>query len=322
MPDVPIVNRATVAAPKDYTLPQSQEILLKAVRAELDGTNAAGSFLPALQLVSNNGDVMFTAVLTSTPIVAGGSASVSWFPLKKQTTGAPAPSPNPLGTLFAWYDFADTTTITLDGSNNIQTIKDKTGNGHDASQAIAGQRPSQSTLNALNCGIFVSAHPDVLVSGGWPTILNQPFTIALVWTQSIASSANYQPGPVGGDDTQVPQGIPILFDNFNNTSLAMEQGAGTILVSQAAPYTQQQATLTYNAASSTFRLNGVSHAGSVDSSFSNNIALGASHYPNHTPGIVQQMDGKLGEVLVYNSALTAAQLTAVESYLKTKWATP
>lgn len=80
MPDVPIVNRAMVTAPKDYVLPQGQEILLKAVRAEIDGTGAGGSYLPALQLISDAGDVMWTAVQTGNTIAAGGTQSVSWFP--------------------------------------------------------------------------------------------------------------------------------------------------------------------------------------------------------------------------------------------------
>lgn len=80
MADTPIVNRATVTAPKDYTLPQSQEILLKAVRADIDGTGAAGSFLPALQLLSSDGVVMWTAVDPALSVAAGASASVTWFP--------------------------------------------------------------------------------------------------------------------------------------------------------------------------------------------------------------------------------------------------
>lgn len=87
MPDVPIVNRASVTAPKDYTLPQSQEIILKAVKADIDGTGAGGTWLPALQLVSNNGDVMWTACDTSSPQAAGGSVTVTWFP-GVRTTGA------------------------------------------------------------------------------------------------------------------------------------------------------------------------------------------------------------------------------------------
>lgn len=80
MADLPIVNRAMVTAPKDYTLPQSQEIILKCVRATIDGSGAAGSFLPALQLVSNNGDVMWTAINASQTVTAGGSVNVTWFP--------------------------------------------------------------------------------------------------------------------------------------------------------------------------------------------------------------------------------------------------
>lgn len=140
MPDVPIVNRATITAPKDYTLPQSQEILLKSVRADIDGTGAAGSFLPALQLLSSDGLVMWTAVDTSSPQAAGVSASVTWFPGVKSggftpTSGTGVP---PAGNLDGYvFNTANQTvtgighsdrtnllvqgnTITLDGFTSIQ----------------------------------------------------------------------------------------------------------------------------------------------------------------------------------------------------------
>lgn len=318
MPDVPIVNRTTTAAPKDYTLPQSQEILLKAVRAEFDGTGAATSFLPALQLVSDAGDVMFTAVLTSTSVAAGGSASVSWFPLKKLTAGSPAPSPNPLGTLWGWWDFSDTTTITLDGSSKIQTIKDKTGNGHDLSQGTAANRPAESTLNGLNCGIFNSAHPDVLTGGSWTPNLAQPFTVAIVYTQSVGGANNYLPGPFGGP-TVVAE--PVIFENNLGSSVNAQVGSSSISTALASPFTQQLVVVIYDGASSHLRLNSADKLGTVDGNAMTDTALGASHFPARPP-LVEQLDGKIGECLVYSGHLTAAQLSAVESYLKTKWATP
>lgn len=318
MPDVPIVNRATAAAPKDYTLPQSQEILIKAVRAEFDGTGAAGPFLPALQLVSNNGDVMFTAVLTSASVAAGGSASVSWFPLKKSIAGAPAPSPNPLGTLWGWWDFSDTTTITLDGSSKILEIKDKTGNGHNLTQGTAANRPAESTLNGLNCGLFNSAAPTVLTGGSWQPNLAQPFTVAIVYTQSRGGAANYLPGPFGGP-TVVPE--PVIFEDTNGLNVNMQDGSGSIATSLASPFTQQCIVCIYDAAGSHLRVNGTDKLGTVDGNAMTDTALGASHFPARPP-LVEQLDGKIGECLVYQGHLTAAQLSAVESYLKTKWATP
>lgn len=109
MADVPIVNRSMVAAPKNYQLPQGQEILLKAVRAEIDGTAAGGSYLPALQLVSDAGDVMWTAVDTSNAQAAGGTQSVSWFPgLGGQQIALPLPGQilQGYGGAFAAADFS------------------------------------------------------------------------------------------------------------------------------------------------------------------------------------------------------------------------
>lgn len=300
----------------DYAVPAGGELIPLTVRATMDGTGAAASFYAVVQVISPSGRVMANAI--STTIAAGASADVTWFPWRRVTTTAPAPSPNPLGTLWAWWDFSDTSTITLDGSAKIFQIADKTGNGHTAAQTTASQRPAESTLNALNCGLFNSAAHTMLTATGWLTQLSQPFTVALVWTQTIASSAFYQPGPIGGTSVPPPA---ILFDSFNNVFLVMQQGAGSVLVGKAAPYTQQQASLTYNGASSTFRLNGVSTAGTVDGDTMTNVALGTSHNPSSAT-IVQEMDGKIGEVLVYEGALTVAQLSAVESYLKTKWATP
>lgn len=314
--DAVLTRDGPVAAPMDYQVPNGGELIPLEVRATVDGTSAATSFYATVQVIAPSGRVMGSYISTS--IAAGASADVTWFPWRRVTRTQQQPSPNPLGTLWAWWDFSDTTTIAADGSGNISTIRDKTGNGHDASQVTAGQRPAQSTLNALNCGLFASASKTMLVTTGWPTPLTQPFTIALVWTQSVASSANYQPGPIGGTPVPPPA---VLFDNFNNADLVMQQGSHGILVAFTAPYTQQQATLIYNGGSSTFRLNGTAHTGSVDGDTMTNFAFGTSHNPSD-PVIVQEMDGKLGEVLVYEGALTAAQVSAVESYLKTKWSTP
>lgn len=61
-------------------MPGAQEILPKAVRAVIDGTNAAGTFIPALQLLDPAGDVMWTALDRNLQLAPGVTTSVSWFP--------------------------------------------------------------------------------------------------------------------------------------------------------------------------------------------------------------------------------------------------
>lgn len=79
MADLPIVIPDTAVAPKDYTLTGGQELQLKSVRALIDGTGAATSFRPTLQLLDPNGHVMWEGA-SFDAVAAGGSADVSWFP--------------------------------------------------------------------------------------------------------------------------------------------------------------------------------------------------------------------------------------------------
>lgn len=88
MPDVSIVNQTVTAAPGDYIVPGAADLQPKAVRAAMDGSGAATSWLPALQLLDPAGHVMWTAVDTSSPVAAGGSADVSWFPDVSHSGGA------------------------------------------------------------------------------------------------------------------------------------------------------------------------------------------------------------------------------------------
>src|SRR6478736_1848166 len=90
MPDIPIVLPDTAAAPKDYTLSGSQNLLLKTVRALIDGSGAGTAFLPTLQMLDQNGHVMWEGPTSST-VAAGASADVSWFRGLGSAGSGPAP---------------------------------------------------------------------------------------------------------------------------------------------------------------------------------------------------------------------------------------
>ena len=321
MTDVAIRASQTSSAPRDYTIPGAQQLLPKSVSASMDGTSASGAWFPALQFLDPGGHVMITCVPDSsfTALAVGVSADVNWFPKLRPLGGTtPSPSPNPLGTVWAWWDFSDTSTITLDGSSKIVQITDKSGNGHTLVAPSAGQRPAESTLNGLNCGLFNSAAQTMLDSSGpWVSPLSQPYTIFVVYTQSLGPAANYIPGPFGGNRNIPP---PVLFENLAGGNVVFQDGVNNVSAPLASPFTQQQVTMIADGASSHLRLNAVDHAGTVDVNQLADSVIGSSHFP--AGATIEQLDGKVGEVLVYESHLSAAQLSAVESYLKTKWATP
>lgn len=66
------------AAPADWRLPASLEILPKMAWARFNGAAAAGSYRPCLRLISDSGHVAAEAISEVT-VAAGASADVSWF---------------------------------------------------------------------------------------------------------------------------------------------------------------------------------------------------------------------------------------------------
>lgn len=78
MPDIAIVNSTVAGAPKDYVLTGTQELLLKAVEATIDGSSSSAPFQVVLQMIAPNGTVMWSSPTSS--VAAGESVVVSWFP--------------------------------------------------------------------------------------------------------------------------------------------------------------------------------------------------------------------------------------------------
>lgn len=100
MPDQQQIFRgAVVAAPNDYTVGADVELILKQVNALLDGSGAAGDFLPAVVLISDSGHTIGRYVDRSNPVAAGGSAEVTWF------SGVKGGSATPTASVFQSHTF-------------------------------------------------------------------------------------------------------------------------------------------------------------------------------------------------------------------------
>ena len=79
MADRQFVLGGTESAPADWVPPAALEIIPKTAFATFDGTNAAGAFLPALEIISDSGHTVAICA-TEAVVAAGASAVVSWFP--------------------------------------------------------------------------------------------------------------------------------------------------------------------------------------------------------------------------------------------------
>ena len=93
MADVQYHPLGTLSAPADWPVPKSVELAPKSVFAHFDGTNAAGSYLPTLQIISDAGTVA-AEIPVSSEVAAGDSADVTFAPFLRASgvplgTGAP-----------------------------------------------------------------------------------------------------------------------------------------------------------------------------------------------------------------------------------------
>lgn len=86
MADASILDPSVAAAPKQYTISGSQELLIKSIDASFDGSGAATSWVPAVQLLDSAGELIGTYPMDSS-LAAGASADVSFFPSLKRGSG-------------------------------------------------------------------------------------------------------------------------------------------------------------------------------------------------------------------------------------------
>lgn len=116
MADIALLASQADDAPLGYQVPGAQEIILKSITASFDGTGAAGTFVPTLQILAPNGAVL-AACPVSTQVAAGASADVSWFPRGGLNTSGSYTPPT------AWQIWTDSATIAA-GARMVLTWAD------------------------------------------------------------------------------------------------------------------------------------------------------------------------------------------------------
>jgi len=222
-----------------------------------------------------------------------------------------------------WVDFSDTGTVTLDGSDNISNVTDKSGSGYNGLQGTPPNRPGgKSTLNGLRCADWgTSSNVFSLEYTHGSIALNfQDGYIAAVWdgggstfptfnglVSSISSAAG---NTLGGALWLGSSGTADLFagaawhtntlsgtvTQINNTSAA---NGGTLAA--------------FPAITSTFVTRGYSVAA---------ITLGGWRIGTDRTFAGRGWRGRIGEVAFFNRVLSAEESLRVRQYLATKWGAP
>jgi hypothetical protein len=231
--------------------------------------------------------------------------------------GPPMILPTQIAGCSLWLDAADATTLTLSGSNVTQW-RDKSGQGNN------GSNTGTVSLSTFNSGQMISFNGDSVIQGSYT---NSGTTITCFGI-FVPQQSSY-------DNTRVVSfaTAPGVLDYNNIGSLgAIVLDAGRTVYTQrnSAQLTTTttfttgaltMASLVYTGSSRQVFLNG---GGQGSDSFSGSFGTtlyGIGAYAGFNPSsyAFNKYTGLVGEVIVYNSALSTAQRQQVEGYLAWKW---
>jgi hypothetical protein len=236
-------------------------------------------------------------------------------------SGAPSSTPpfapTDIAGLQLWLDASDATSVTLDGSNNVEQWNDKSGNVRHATQATALLRPAyiSAAKNGLNAIRHTAAGTLRLVTANqnattWYGATRNEITMFVAWKFTSgtigwllgkASNAIFVSGSSQGSQWNGSSYSPTAFSASTNWR--------SFAIRYDGPNTKHDSWA-----------NGSKVATQTD--FSGFAMVAGTDYPLLTNNTAAAADTDIGEFLVFNRPLSDSEVGQVNDYLNTKWALP
>ena len=236
-------------------------------------------------------------------------------------------NPKSIANLIAWYDGADSSSASMtlvDGK--VSTWIDKSGSGNNATQDTGANRPTL-TANGQK-GRSVLTFPGSPVRLGTSLSLGSPFTVLAVIKQTARALAPYI-----GPTTYVNMGLGDVF--ITSTSADFNNGKWAAWGGTRAVYGNNDAAISLTPSVVETIVSGTSFPGDI-SSFANGLGgvattQTAGTAPNMpidslfigarspTAGNAEFFVGWIGEILIYNRALTSAERLRARQGMFGKW---
>jgi hypothetical protein len=228
-------------------------------------------------------------------------------------------TPADLSDLFAWFD-ADNSGSIVQSGGRVSRWDDLSGNGRNVGQADGAYQPYTGARtiggrNALDFRVVSgNAGSGLLLTG---LTITSPVTVGVVMLNdairsdgsvavSLRAAGGYAPAALSTPDP----------DHWWIKGTTNIQGAGVTPPATGSAFT---AITVLNGASSLLRVNGVQQlSGNGGTTSGDRIGFSCFGTNSYQYGI----DGAIGEVVIALGALSGADLTSLESYLKAKWGTP
>jgi len=227
--------------------------------------------------------------------------------------------------LIAWYDTSNEANLSLVGSA-ITKFLDISGNNNSTDdQGTAAARPTYTTnqINGLSCAVFDGG--DYIASTSViPALMNgsdKAVTVFCVSEQTTAGTFGYQ--YIWGRSSSINPLCGLRYENTTvykvlkrDDAATLKEPTGGTPVSGA----PNISSMVINGTTVDLYINNTLRitAGDIDvgTLTIDNFTIGAS-YRNAVASL--WLNGKIGEMLIYNRALTSTEVTLVTRYLGNKW---
>ena len=219
---------------------------------------------------------------------------------------------------YFWTDPSDTDTITSSGGL-VSNLQDKSGNNRDATQPTGSLQPAtnSATVNGLNILEYATSYMSADTVASVLNGVNKQFTLFEIAQRNVGFSGSGWSLSVGDSNTNGNK----MLNGYTGSGISrtlVNGSNGNAFVDNTLPVGAYVHSVVYDAATLESRFNGqapdtaVKSAGTISANRFTIGSLGHSSYG-------QYFDGAIGEVLVFDRALTFVEIQLVEGYLAWKW---
>lgn len=257
--------------------------------------------------------ILFSALLLANPAFARPTRFAAKFAATQFT-------PKSLANLSLWLDASDASTITI--ATGISQWRDKSGNGNNASQGVAGNQPTYvNTVNSKSVITFgINAAQKYLTTGSITTSAN---TVVSVFKHRTANYTDWEgvisARGVGLSSKASVSAFPSgLTGNALVTTTVTNVGQTTVSCSVDGVPGLASDFDNFNFGLATTPPNSAHIVLLTDDNVSGAefFCIGADTFD--VPG-TRHFDGDIAELIVYDRALSSGEQSKLIKYLKTKW---
>jgi hypothetical protein len=289
-------------------------------------------FISGNDLIDHHHQLELNATSTTYPSLKIMSSANQWY-IIQSSSNVLGKNPSSHSNLMIWYDAADLSSLTLDGSGNVSAWKDKSGNIRDLAQSTTDLRPKYVIKAFRDHGSVRFDGVDDYLGSTYTAGGNMNLSVFIVtkYNNSITYDGSVY-------RTLISLGPPVLaeigiFSIYQRTSAISDLTANSYGEVSRNISTTFDTDTSYTLA--TAILSGVADgdpSSATMEGFLNGVSVGTDSEIGLTSGNIlplwiggcssnstRRFDGDICEVLIYNRALSATEREDVEAYLRLKW---